>query len=126
MVEKFKKILAAIKDGRGGVAVFALMKMDELTDRWTVVLSAPWAKEGDAEVFKYILDLIRSNLSPEEISTVARISIFSQKDHLIELLLKYASGASISGKINGNQIHEGYIIETDPNPEPPPQSKLDL
>ena len=116
MVEKFRKIFATIKNEKGGVFIFALMKMDELTDKWTVVLSAPWAVEGDAEVFKYILDLIKTQLLPEEVSTVARISIFPQTDHLIEMLSKYASGASISGKINGNQIHEGYIIEANSNP----------
>jgi hypothetical protein len=117
MVEKFKTILKEIKSSKGEVELFALMRMDELPDKWSIILSAPWAKEGDLEVFKDILNLIKLNLSQEELSTIARISIFPRTDHFIEeLLSKYTSGASISNeKINGNQIHEGYILDSNPN-----------
>ena len=124
MVEKFKTILTEIKRSKGEVALFALMRMDELTDRWTIILNAPWAKEGDTEIFRYILNLIKSNLSQEEFSTIARIGIFSKTDHFIELLLKYNSGTSITNeKINGNQIHEGYILESNPELEKVIQQK---
>lgn len=124
MVEKFKTILAEIRRSKGEVALFALMRMDELTDRWTVILNAPWAKEGDIEIFRYILKLIRSNLSQEEFSTIARIGIFSRTDRFIKLLLKYNSDTSITNeKINGNQIHEGYIFESNPEIEKVIQQK---
>lgn len=120
IVEKFNGILADMKRSQGDVALFALMKMDELTDKWTVVLSSPWAQEGDEVVFKYVFELIKKTLLPEELSTIARIAIYSQTDHLIELLLKFNSGASIMNeKINGNQVHEGYIIEANQNPASP-------
>ncbi|MDE1970242.1 MAG: hypothetical protein KGI50_01565 [Patescibacteria group bacterium] len=116
MVEKFKKILEKMETAKGGVFLFALMKMDELTDKWTVVLCAPWAKEGDAEIFKYVLNLIQSEFSQEELSTIARIGLFSKTDHLIGELMKYNSDTSISNeKVNGNQVHYGYIIKSNPS-----------
>jgi len=118
MVEKLKTILSEIKRSKGEVVLFALMKMDELADNWTIVLSAPWAKEGDTDIFKYVLNLVRSNLSREEFSSIARIGIFSKNDRFIELLLKYNSGVFIENeKINGNYIYEGYILECNPNLE---------
>ena len=86
--EKFKEILKIIKNDKGDVVLFALIKMDELVDRWTIIISASWAKEGDTDVFKYILKLIKSNLSEEELSTMARIGIFPKTDNFIQLLLK--------------------------------------
>lgn len=114
MVEKFITILRDIKATKGDVCLFALLKMDEFTDKWTVVLSAPWATEGDAETFKYVLRKIRDSLAPEEVGTIARISIFAPTDHLItDLTEKYRSGAIIKDtRANGNQIHFGHIIES--------------
>ena len=58
MVEKFKLILAEIKRTKGEVFLFGIMKMDEITDKWSVILSAPWASEGSEDSFKYLFDLI--------------------------------------------------------------------
>ena len=62
--------------------------------------------------------MIKSNLSEEELSTMARIGIFPKTDNFIQLLLKYGSGSSIiNEEVNGNTIHEGYIIESNINLE---------
>ncbi len=124
MVKKFETILSEIKKNKAEVVLFALLKMDELTDKWSVILSAPWAIEGDADIFKFLFDLIKSNLTEEEFSKIARIGIFSKKEHLIELLLKYNTGTVITNeKINGNFIHEGHILESNPNLEKTIQQK---
>ncbi|MEK7560337.1 MAG: hypothetical protein AAB539_00055 [Patescibacteria group bacterium] len=111
MVEKFKIILKYMQQEKGDVTMLALLKMDELTDKWTIILSASWATEGDADIFRYVLEKVRSELSPDDLATVARVAIFSQTHHLIQSLRRYATGARIEEeKINGNQIHEGVII----------------
>jgi hypothetical protein len=118
MVDKFKEILSKIKADKGEVYLFGLLKMDELLEKWTVLLSAPWSTEATKkEDFEYIRDLIRSTLSSEEFSNVARLGILSKDAHLIQLLLKYQSGTEIAGetKLNGNVIHQGYIIVSNPN-----------
>jgi len=116
MVEKFKTIVEKIRQEKGELNLFALMKMDEIADKWTVILSAPWSQEGNADNFKYILDTIKSNLTTEEVSTIARVAIYPKTNHLIDLLLKFNAGASIVNQpINGNQIHEGYVIISNPS-----------
>jgi len=114
MVEKFKKILSAIETERGSVNLLALLKMDEFTDKWSVILSASWAKESNIDDFKYFLRVVRANLSPQELLTIARVGISSREEHLIDLLLRYSTDAHIlNEKINGNQIHEGFIIKSE-------------
>lgn len=113
MVEKFRNILEKMRRERGELSLFALMRMDELTDKWTVVLSAPWATEGNVDIFKYVLGCIKDALLPEELATIARIGIYSKTDHFIQLMFSYNSGASLLNQpLNGNKIHEGYIIES--------------
>lgn len=117
MVDKFKTILAKIQADKGEVYLFVLLKMDELVEKWTVLLSAPWSSEATKkEDFEYVRDLIRANLDSEEISNVARLGILPKDTHLIQLLLKYQSGSIDSEtKLNGNVIHQGYIIVSNPN-----------
>jgi len=109
-----KKILEQITSERSDVSLFALLKMDELTEKWTVVLSAPWINDATRdEAFYRVRDLLLANLSRDELQTIARIGIFEEKEHLIELLIeRYRTDDYIASdeKVNGNLIHEGYIL----------------
>ena len=117
MVDKLNKILAKIQSERGSVTFFGILKMDEYSDKWTVLLSAPWSTDiTQKEDFEYIRNLLRAELDSEEISTVARLGILPKSTHLIQLLLNYQSGTEIKSetKLNGNTIHEGNIILSNP------------
>jgi len=115
MVEKFNTILQEIEKTKGKVNLLALLKMDELTDKWTVILSASWIIEGDAEIFKYVVESIKKGISAEEMATIARIGLFKKSERLVELLLRYNVGAHIvNEQINGNLIHDGYIVASNP------------
>ena len=114
MVEKFKTILSSIELERGEVAIFALLKMDEFVDKWTVVISASWATDDNRpEVFEMIRKKIIDTLTPAEVAEIARISIFSIDEHLIQELLQFKTDAVIENrKINGNEVHSAHIIKS--------------
>ncbi len=118
MVEKFKQILQVIKENKGIVNVFAIIKMDEITDKWSVIFSAPWiTQENTTEIFNYIRQLLIDNLSREEILTIARLSVFTNNEHLIQLILGSVrvQNGEINLKdtsLNGYKIHEAYIFES--------------
>jgi hypothetical protein len=115
MVEKFKQLLGIMIGAKGPVTLFAIVKMDDLTDKWTVMLCAPWADEAHSqEAFGYLYDLIQKHFTDEEKNSIARIGVFNKKEHLIELMLRYKKDAVIENeKINGNRVHQAYIIESD-------------
>ncbi|OGF26448.1 hypothetical protein A2477_00695 [Candidatus Falkowbacteria bacterium RIFOXYC2_FULL_47_12] len=115
MVEKFKTILNSIETERGNVAIFALLRMDEFVDKWTVVISAPWATdENRHEVFEMIRKKIVDTLTSAEASEIARIAIFPIDEHLIQELLQFKSDTVVENKkINGNDIHSAYIIKSE-------------
>ncbi len=118
MVDKFKAMLSTIVKEKGEVSFFGILKMDELLEKWTVLLSAPWSSEATKkEDFEYIRNLIIKTLNSEEISSIARLGILSKDSHLIQLLLKYHPGTDITSdtKLNGNVIHAGSIIASNPS-----------
>ena len=118
MVEKFKKIIEIIKNNKGRVDLFAFLKIDELSDKWSIVLSADeWMSEGgegSEKDFEYVRNLIRENLSDDERLSISRIGIFPKSNHLVIALLQYKSGTEIKDdtKVNGNIVHQGYILES--------------
>ncbi|HUT96448.1 MAG TPA: hypothetical protein VMW82_02695 [Candidatus Paceibacterota bacterium] len=113
ITEKFQKILSEIKASKGDVVLFAIMKIDELTDKWTVILCASWATEANrGEIFKFTKGLLDGHLDSEERKSIARIGIFRKEDHIIQALLDFKSETKISEdtQINGSLVHEAYIF----------------
>ncbi len=114
MLEKFKEIIEKIEEEKSEVTIFALLKMDEFVDKWTIVFCAPWANdENREEVFNIIRKNIIDSLSPEEVSEIARIAIYPETEHLIQELMQFKSGSIIENeKVNGNTVHYANIIKS--------------
>ncbi len=116
MLNKFKTIFDSIVSERGDVNLFAVLKMDDLTEKWSIFVCAPWANETNREeVFNYILDKIKAGMTREEVGTLARIVITNMEDHLTNELMRYRASERIGGggesiKINGNMVHDAHII----------------
>jgi hypothetical protein len=117
MVENFKKILDTLKADNRPVWLFAYLKMDDLIDKWSLIISAPWINaNNENDEYKNILNIVKSCITDEESSSIARVVILPKDDHLIEELLKKEPTAEIKDeKINGNIIHSGFIVESNPD-----------
>jgi len=117
MVDKFKEILAELKKAKKPVILFAILKMDDITDRWSVIYSASNIRtdEEKRDEFVYLVNLIVEHLSPDEREQIARVGVFSPTTHLIDELLRYKRGYDFakSTPVNGNVVHEGsFILES--------------
>jgi len=126
MVDKLKEILKTMKLEGNPVWLFAFLKMDEIVDKWSLIISAPWVNEENREEkFKYIINLLKSNLNEEELSSIARIVVLSKDSYLSQELLKKKSGDLIKDeKINGNIVHDGQVIESNSDAQWPVNSLL--
>lgn len=116
MVNKIALIIESLTRRHGPVYLAAILLMDELVDKWTIVLSAPWINNSEIhkQAFSELVNDLKKELDPEELHSIARLAIFPKEAHLIEELLKYSKGAEIDSpqKINGNQVYRGHIIES--------------
>lgn len=115
MVEKFKTILAEFKTQNIQVSLFAVLKMDEFADRWSVIFAAP-DLEDDAKqqaMFEKVVNTMLGLLDEKERQEIARVGVFPLNNHLVENLKEYKEGFEFKEKtpVNGNVIHAGYILE---------------
>src|SRR3989344_5503430 len=80
MLEKFRTIFNSLSvKGRNPVALFAIMKMDDLEDKWTVIYADESSSSSEQEknlIFSFILNEMKKILSAEELNQIARISVY--------------------------------------------------
>lgn len=115
MVEKFKKTIELLElDYQQKLALFAVMKMDDLVDKWSIFLAADWITESNrGEVFQKLAAIIRKTFTEEENESIARIGIFSKSDHIPQLFLQFKEETILNNqKVNGFFIHEAYILRS--------------
>jgi hypothetical protein len=109
--EDFRALTDALK-GNNKVSFFAILKMDELTDKWSLLFSGPRLldTEKKKKLFEEIVPLIRTDGRFER-RDVARVGIFPLTNHLVKVLREHQTGANLRNeRANGNFIHEGYIL----------------
>jgi hypothetical protein len=114
MVEKYKKLLAEIEALKGEVDLFVIAQMDDLSDKWSIIISASWVKkETETQDFSSIVDLVKRNFTKEETSAIAVLSLYDTNDYVPQLFLKYNSGQEIRNEeVNGFKIQEAYILKS--------------
>jgi hypothetical protein len=125
---KLKKIIDILEESNKPVWLFANLKMDEFIDKWSIIISAPWiTPKNEDESFEYLLGLLKENLNEKELSSIARVGLMGKDEHLVEELLFRDSLEPLKDTpINGNRIHEGYIIACNPEIEEPALNQAEL
>src|SRR5258706_3043946 len=74
LTEKVRCVEADIAREKGALNLFALFERAALYDRWDLVVSAPWARH-DLHSLRYIADVIKRHLAPEDMVSLARIVV---------------------------------------------------
>lgn len=117
MVEKFKQLLTVTEKEKGEVSIFGAFKMDNFTDKWSLIISAPWINNSNKkDSFKYLFDKLNLLLTEDERSYVARIGIFEKTSYVAEQFLQFPAGKEFKEEqVNGFLIHEGYLFASDKN-----------
>lgn len=120
MVDKLQTFASQIRTR--GISLFLIAKMDELADKWTIILSTPWVVDDRTrqEAFKLIWDYLNQNLDTTERATIARIGVFGSQEPLIGKFHNYLmldnSRTQLpfrvtNFKINGNFVYDAIIID---------------
>jgi hypothetical protein len=110
--EKYIKLVEELR-GIDYVKFFGVYKMDDITDRWSLLFGLTGVKNLDKrqKVFDRILLLIKKHLTKNDMQDIARIGLFSTTEHIIKDLMRFPDNIRvISTKANGNYIHDGYTF----------------
>jgi len=119
--DNYAKVLEEFRELNNNqpIFVFAILKMDELVDKWSILVSVDWINQDNRKiVFDTLIKSLQSHLTKEEMSEIARIAFYTPDEHLMILFRdKFETGQYIKedARVNGNVIHEGHILLVDKN-----------
>ena len=111
-INNLEKVIEKLKKDNKDVWLFANLKMDEFLDKWSIIISAPWiTPKNRVEMLSYVIKIMKEELNEKEISSIARLALLPKTEHLVSELLERKSKEPLREiQVNGNMIHEGYIL----------------
>ena len=78
--EKFRKLEAEVSAEKGDFALFALFLREDLTDRWDLMISAPWASANSEAALDYLVNRIKKDFGPAELIRLSRVVFVAPSD----------------------------------------------
>jgi hypothetical protein len=118
-IEKFKAIEKEIADQRGGLVLFGLFKREDSPGKWDVVISAPWVGKSRREALDYVIGVMRSQLSPEEMISLSRIVVLKPSEEFVKevnsiVRVEHGRAELRDVVLNGMAMTHAYIITSRP------------
>jgi len=116
MVEKLRKVVTGIVREKGSMLLFALCGAGEGMPSWEVVVSAQWLHEDTRADLDYVGKCISKALSPEEMTSLARIVTLSPEEPFVRAIIAnvgVAAGGSVyvsKSVFDGIRIEEMWIL----------------
>jgi|LGVF01.1.fsa_nt_gb hypothetical protein len=111
LIETEKKLA----DARGEFQLFALFLREDASDKWDLLVSAPWIEEDKQEAIKYIASNVQQALDVQELLKLSRIVIIDEKNPALEALQKamrieHGTAEIQDSNFFGLQIKHAYLI----------------
>lgn len=75
IVDRFASLEAMIAEERGSFSFFALFLREDATDRWDLLVAAPWLSPNKQEAVEYLVNEIKSHLGSQELINLSRIVV---------------------------------------------------
>lgn len=85
LTEKVRSVERDIADERGPFNLFALFEREDLTNRWDLVIAAPWAKH-DRPTLDYLVDVLKRHLDSSDLVLLARVVILDAAEDPVRAL----------------------------------------
>ena len=114
LTEKISQVESDIAQNKGQFNLFAVLEREDLTDRWDLVIAAPWAKH-DEPTLRYIDDRLKRYLSASDMTLLARIVILEASEDPVRAINESYDVEHGQVELNdparfGLPVKHGYII----------------
>jgi hypothetical protein len=114
LTEKLRCVERDVAGEKGPVNLFALLEREDLSDRWDLVISAPWA-EADEATLRYVADVIARHLTPEEVTLLSRIVVLEADENPVRAItdtydIEHGRLELLEPARFGLPVKHGYII----------------
>ena len=112
---KFAKLESDVAAARGDFTLFALFLREDVPDRWDLIISAPWASADQKGSLDYLVNRIKSDLGPADLTQLSRIVFIDPTDVSVRALnqaihVEHGSVEVRDGNFFGLPIKLAFII----------------
>lgn len=114
LTDKIRQVESDIANEKGQFNLFALLEREDLTDRWDLVIAAPWAKH-DEPTLRYIVAALKRHLDSTDMTLLARIVILEASEDPVRAINDSYNVEHGRVELNdparfGLPVKHGYII----------------
>lgn len=119
IIEKFISLEQEIADEKGDFVLFAIFQPDEFPPSLDVVVSAPWFGKDRMETIGFMVDKIRSKLTPEEMRMVSKVIVLYPAEHFVkevtsDIQVEHGKAEFTYRDFNGMLMKHAYIVTSKP------------
>ena len=113
--ENFTKLEAEVSAEKGDFALFALFLREDVTDRWDLMISAPWASANSDVALDYLVNKIKKDFGPAELIRLSRVVFVDPNDAAVRNLqrafqVKHGAVEVRDSNFSGLQIKDALFI----------------
>lgn len=115
LLEKFIELERRLSQERGEFSLFALFLREDASNKWDLIVAAPWIERDRKEALPYITTQIQQLFNSEELSRLSRVVLVDQSNPAIEAMnqavnCQHGQNEVRDSNFFGLQIKHAYII----------------
>lgn len=114
-INRLRDAMHLVSAEKGDFVLFGLFLREEASDKWDLVISAPWLEEGKLVALSEFIKRIAPVVGEQELLTLSRVITLNHDDPSLEAILGAFSIEDGTLEINdttlfGMRIKHAYII----------------
>jgi hypothetical protein len=115
LLGKFVELERRLSQERGEFALFALFLREDASDKWDLIVAAPWIEGDRKEALAYITTQIQQLFNAEELVRLSRVVLVDQSNPAITTInqainCQHGQNEVRDSNFFGLQIKHAYII----------------
>ena len=115
LLEKFIELERRLAEEHGQFSLFALFLREDSTDKWDLVVAAPWIEENRKEGLAQISNRVQQTFAPEELSRLSRVVLIDDSNPALKAMhealhCQHGTNEVRDSDFFGLQIKHAYII----------------
>lgn len=115
LLGKFVELERGLSHERGEFSLFALFLREDASDRWDLVVAAPWIESDRKEALAYITTKIQQLFRSEELARLSRVVLVDQSNPAVAAMnqalhCQHGQNEVRDSNFFGLQIKHAYII----------------
>jgi hypothetical protein len=102
-IDKLRKVMNEVSAEKGDFALFGLFLSEESSDKWDLVVSAPWLEKGKLKALGEFVEILSSTIGKEEFLSLSRIITLNHDDPSLKAILRFV------------RVENGHVVLQDNN-----------